>query len=306
MKLAVGKNDDVARVFDGLDQHQRTEMREQLVAEQRHILCFAVETVDDFERLGCVLVNHARREVIEIALVGKTCRGTHDLVADVTADGNAAVEQRERVSERAVGNRGDQHGGAVVERDVLLIRHIEQPVGDGARRNAVEIKPLTARLDGEHDLVDFCCCEDEHDMLWRLLEDFEQCVEGLGGEHMHLVDDIDLVTALVGRALHLVDDAADVVDLAVRGSVHLKYVDGGAVVDLTADLTFAAGTSVLRIETVDSLGKQLGAGGFACAARACEKIGMADAVIFQLIAERRRDMLLSRDVVKGFGTPLSV
>ena len=190
-------------------------MRNQLVAEQRHILRLAVQPVDDTERLRGVLVDHTGSKLVEIALIGKSRRGTYDLGTDLAADCYAAVEQRQSVTHRAVGHRCDEHCGSVVEGDILMIGDIEQPVGDITRRNAVKIEPLAARLDRQHDLVNLGCREDKDHVARWLLEDLKQRVEGLRGEHMYLIDDVDLEAALVGSALNLVDDPAYVVDFAV-------------------------------------------------------------------------------------------
>ena len=241
-------------------------MRDQLVAEPRHILRLTVEPVDQLQRFGGIFVDHTGGKVVEIALVGKSCRCAHHLVIHAVADGDTAVEQRECVSECAVGHRGDQHGSTFIQRDILLTGNIEQTVGDIARRDPMEIKPLATRLDGEHDLVDLGGRKNKNDMRGRLFQDLEQCVEGLRGEHVHLVDDVNLVAALVGRALHLVDNVTDIFNFTVRGGVHLKHVEGSAVVDLAADLTFAAGAAVMRMQAVDRLGEELGTGRLAGAA----------------------------------------
>ena len=44
-------------------------------------------------------------------------------------------------------------------------------------------------------------------------------------EHVHLVDDVDLVAGTRRRGRRPVDDLADVVDAGVRGGVHLQHVD---------------------------------------------------------------------------------
>ena len=58
---------------------------------------------------------------------------------------------------------------------------------------------------------------------------------------MHLVDDINLVFAILRRDAHLIDDAPDVLYAIVRGGVKLKHVE-------TALGLFSG-------ETVDGVGK---------------------------------------------------
>ena len=54
---------------------------------------------------------------------------------------------------------------------------------------------------------------------------------------------------------------SDIIDTRIGRGVHFQYVRGGSLVDGAARLTLSAGTSVYGGETVDCLGKQLGAGG---------------------------------------------
>ena len=76
--------------------------------------------------------------------------------------------------------------------------------------------------------------EDELHVPRRLLQRLQERVEGALGEHVHLVDEVDLVARhhrLVARAL---DDLADVVDAGVGGGVHLQHVGVPALHDLGA------------------------------------------------------------------------
>ena len=56
---------------------------------------------------------------------------------------------------------------------------------------------------------------------------------------------------------------------------------------------------MVRIFTVDGLGEDLGAGGFAGAARTGEKIGVAEPPGLELAAQRVRHALLPHNVRKG-------
>ncbi len=77
--------------------------------------------------------------------------------------------------------------------------------------------------------------KDKDDVLRRLLERFEKRVERLGGEHMHLVHNVDAEPRTVGLELHLVDNIADVLDFAVGRGVHLDDIEHTAVLDALAD-----------------------------------------------------------------------
>ncbi len=72
--------------------------------------------------------------------------------------------------------------------------------------------------------------EDEDRVTRRLFEGLQQRVEGRLGEHVDLVDDVDLVLALVGRIAYLVSQVANVVDAAIAGRVYLDEVERAAFV----------------------------------------------------------------------------
>ncbi len=59
------------------------------------------------------------------------------------------------------------------------------------RRHPFQLVTLTAGENGDRDLVQFGGGEHEIDMGGWLLQGLEQGVEGLGGEHVHFIDDND-------------------------------------------------------------------------------------------------------------------
>ncbi len=60
------------------------------------------------------------------------------------------------------------------------------------------VEALAARQDGDRDLAHLGGGEDELHMLGRLFQRFEQAVEGGLRQHVHFVDDVDLVAAIAG------------------------------------------------------------------------------------------------------------
>ena len=113
----------------------------------------------------------------------------------------------------------------------------------------------------------------------------------LNREHMDLVDDINAVARAVRLELHLVDNIADVVNIAVRGGVHLNNVKHAAV--------FGA-------EAVGGFGKDFCAGGLARSARAREQIGVIKPVFDYFVFKRGGNMLLTCHVLKGFRPPFAI
>ncbi len=115
-------------------------------------------------------------------------------------------------------------------------------------------------------------------MRGRLFQRLKQGIEGGGGEHVHFVDDIDLVTPLVGGKVDLVAQVAHVVDAGVGGGVDLDQVQEAPLEDGLAVRALAAGTgSQVIVQAVDRLGQDARQGGLAGAARPGEQVGVRPA-----------------------------
>ncbi len=59
----------------------------------------------------------------------------------------------------------------------------------------------------------------------RLFQRLQQGVEGRRGEHVHFVDDVDLVAPLVGGEVDLIAQVAHVVHAGIGGGVDLDQVE---------------------------------------------------------------------------------
>ena len=162
------------------------------------------------------------------------------------------LRQRERVAQRAVGLPRELPDGLVLSLDVLLRADVFQPVDGVGYRYSVERYVLAARAYRDGDLVRLRRREKEYDVRRRLLQRFEQRVEGLLGEHVDFVYDVDLV----GRGERLqVDVALEVAylaDAAVRRAVYLYYVEVFARRYCAAVFADAARLAVvLAVQTVE-------------------------------------------------------
>jgi hypothetical protein len=92
------------------------------------------------------------------------------------------------------------------------------------RIDAAQIEALAARQDRHRHLAGFGRGEDELGVRRRLLECLEQRVEGLGREHVHFVENIDLVARAHRGVADRIVDLPHVLDAVVRGRVHLDDV----------------------------------------------------------------------------------
>ncbi len=126
--------------------------------------------------------------------VGQPQHVVHGIGRDrAAAMGDRLVENRQRVAHRALRGTGDCCKRLRLDAHTFLLRDHRQMGDQFVGGDAPEIEALAARQDGDRHLADLGRREDELHMLRRLLQGLQQAVEGRLGEHVHFVDDIDLV-----------------------------------------------------------------------------------------------------------------
>lgn len=104
--------------------------------------------------------------------------GSHAfLVNRLAAARRRAVENGQRIAHRAVRQPRNHARAAVGQRNRFFLRDFLEPHRNVMRRNAAEVKPLTARENRCRYLVDFCGGENEQHVLRRLLQRLEQRIE---------------------------------------------------------------------------------------------------------------------------------
>lgn len=148
----------------------------------------------------------------------------------------------------------------------------------------VEVEPLAAADDSGEDFVRLGRCEKKLHIGRRLFEGLQEGVERLLSEHVHFVDDVDLIVA-GGRGIsdRLVD-LADIVDPAVRGAIDFEDVERAACVDIEAGRAGVAWFAIRgEVVAIKRFGKDAGEGGLSRSAAAAEKIGVGQTSIPQTI-----------------------
>ena len=79
--------------------------------------------------------------------------------------------------------------------DRLGVGHPADDLGELLERRALEVEALAAVDDRRHHLVRLGRGEHEDGVRGRLLERLQERVPGLAGEHVRLVEDVDLPAA---------------------------------------------------------------------------------------------------------------
>ena len=148
--------------------------------------------------------------------------------------------------------------------------------------------------------------QNKHQMLRRLLHNFQKGVESGVREHMDFVDNIDPFFHL-GRGIdRLAPQRPHLVHAAVGSRVQLQHVHGTAPLNARTGRAHAAGVPVHRMLAVHCPGQNLGAGGLPRAPGACEEVGVGDASLRCLPPERLCNMGLSDHVGKDLRTPFPI
>ena len=164
---------------------------------------------------------------------------------------------------------------------------------------APEIEAMAAVHDGRQHLLRLGGGEHEDRPRRRLLEGLQKRVPGLGGEHVGLVQDVDLVAARDRGVGHLLPQIANVVDRVVGGGVHLDHVQRGRARDRDARVAHPARRDRRSLLAVQAGGEDLGRTRLPGPPRADEQVGMMDLATLHGVGERAHDLLLTDDVGEG-------
>ena len=219
--------------------------------------------------------------------------------------GDRLVEEAQRIAHAPIRRPRHQLHRGCLEFDRLLGEDPLEMGGDVAGRQSLEIELQAARQHRDRKLLGVRRREQELHMGRRLFQRLEQCVEALLREHVHLVDEVHLVTAAGRRELDVVHQVACLVYLRTGCSIHLEQVDEPARVDLDARAALAArlrGDAGIAIDAFreDSSKRRL-----ADPTGAGEEEGVVESIRVQRIDERARDVRLPDELLEVAGTPLS-
>ena len=134
------------------------------------------------------------------------------------------IEHGLSVTHATVCSFGDGPCCRVIEVNAFLCGNILKVLGNGLGGDRPQVEALAARYDGGEDLIRFGGGENELYVLRRLLECFEQGIEGGRSKHVHLVNVVDFEFALCRGKLNVFTDISDVIDAIVGGSVNFDDI----------------------------------------------------------------------------------
>ena len=271
-----------------------------------HVLAAGIELIQKQQGGFHIAVENVLHHLCRLQIAGKTQRVQHGSGVDGAAGGGALIQKGEGVTQSAIGKAAEKLRAVTFQVDLLLKGHMLQPGLNVRRLNALEGKTLAAGEDGGGNLVQFRGGQNEHQMGGGLFQNLQQRVEGCNREHVHLVHNVNAGPHIGGGINGLVPQCAHLVHTVVGGGVQLQHIQQRAALDAKAGGTFTTGVAVYRAFAVDGFGQDLGAGGFAGAAGAGEKVCVGGAALRHLLLQGLGDVALSDHIRKGTGTPLAV
>ena len=181
---------------------------------------------------------------------------------------------------------GDQLRCLRLQCDLFCLGDVLKPCGNVGGADAVKIIPLAAGNNGCRHLVHLSGRQNELDVFRRFLHDLQQCAPRTGGQHVHLVDDVYLITAALRQIDGALPQVTDILDAAVGSGIDLDDVAQCAKLCIPADVAGKTGiTGLGAAGAVDRLCQNSCAGGLAGSTGAGEKIGMRSPTLTNLIAQ---------------------
>ena len=158
------------------------------------------------------------------------------------AEGDRLVEQRQAVAQRALRGARDQRDARRRRARSPSASRIVRRAAARSARGASGFRLNCRQRDSTVTGI-FCgsvVASTNLHVLGRLLERLQHRVERGLRQHVHFVDQVDLVAADRRRVARVVEDLAHVVDAGVRRGVELEQVDEAAGVDVDARGAHAA------------------------------------------------------------------
>ena len=229
-----------------------------------------------------ILCRQGFKQRQQISLVDDSKHGARFGFFDFAAAvGDGLVGQRERVTHAAGGGAREQVQGTGFEWDVFRFQHVFQMAGNVPRWHLLEVELQAARQHCDRHFLRVGGGENENNVARRFFQRLQHGVERVFRQHVHFVDDVDLVTPGGGGVLRVFDDVAHVVDAGVGGGVDFDQVDEAAAVNLGTGRADAAGlgAGVVVVRAVEAFGENARQRGLADAACASEQIGVMQAAL---------------------------
>ena len=228
----------------------------------------------------------------------------HSLVGDVSSrEAGHLVEDGKCVTHTSVRFLGNDGQGFRLGLDAFFLGHVLQVSHGILHVDAVEVINLASAQDGRQNLMLLGGGQNEDGMMRRLLQRFQESIEGRLRKHVNLVDDIYLIFPDLRRDAYLVYQGTDVLHRVVRSGIQFVDVVRALLVECQARFALVACLSIgFRRKAIDGFGKNTGTSGLAHTARTAEQVGMSQLAGGDSIFQGSGQGALSYHRIEGRGT----
>ena len=210
------------------------------------------------------------------------------------------VEDGQRVAHTTIRFLGNHIQGFRFSRHSFAGRYVFQMLHHIGNRDTRKVVYLATGQDGRQHLMLLRRSQNEQSMMGRFLQCFQKCIESRRTQHMHLIDNKDLVFSDRRRNAHLVDQGTDVIDRVVGGGIEFMDIIRTLLVEGLAGFAFVTGFPVgSRIQTIDRLGKDTGTRSLAHSTGTAKEVGMSQLVTLYCILKCSCQGLLSYHTTKS-------
>ena len=268
-----------------------------------------IDAVELVERLGGAAFEHMLQQRIEQARVRDPQQRPRAVKGDGTRrQRHQLVKQPNRIAHRPLRRASNQLHRLGIDQHFFGRCDVREPRDDLLFAVPAEHELLAAPDHSQWNLLGVGGAEHEHDVSRRLLQCFQQRVERGLGEHVSLVDDVNLERPQRGGEVHLLAQVANLIDSAVRRGIDLDEVERRTRRHLHARLALVARLCGITgtAGAVQRLGQQTSRRGLARTAAAAEQVGVRDPAADDCALQRARCGVLADEVGERLRSVLSV
>src|ERR1044072_9421697 len=289
-------------------------MFHQIPGETTDVTALLRRPADQFDAFARFALKHRRGNFIEHAAL----RQAEDILQLGFVDGRRFIlvsrrrgerqhlfEKRLRVAHAAVGFSREIVQRAFGDLELFAARDRVKALNNLPQADAPKVEALAGRQNRRRQAVRLSRGENEFDRRRWLLEGLQKRVEGVLGDLVHLVDDVDFETTLGRLIADVFDDLADLIDATIGSAVDFEHVDGIALRDLLAVNALAAGRWCRSLLAVERLCEDARSGRLTNTAHAGEKKGVRNTLGANRVLQRAGDRLLPGYVRESLRTPFS-
>ena len=135
-------------------------------------------------------------------------------------------------------------------------------------------------------------------MLGRLLQRLEKGVEGRRGEHVHLIDQVDLVGAAGRRVGRVLSERADTLHAVIARPIDFHHVKAASLRDLDTGVAGAARIVRRTVQTIQRFGQYASRGCLANPAGTDKEIGLCKTASLDRVLESAGDVFLTNHLLE--------